>query len=191
MFRPCRLIKTTIFVFAWLAYSQCPAAETVEVQVEQEDGAYHIYFEILLNAPKDRVEEILRDYENLDKLSTSIVNSELINGAPGEDATVALILKPCVWVLCKTLHKVTTVTVNAYGAIVYTTMPQKSDFKYGREQVIIKRRKTTGQTRVTYNAKLVPDFFVPPLLGSWLIRKYIAQNLKTSNKRVEELANRP
>ena len=180
-----------MFVSAWLVSSQCLAAETVEVQVEQEGGAYHIYFEILLDAPKDRVEEILKDYGNLDELSTSIVNSDLIDGAPGEDATVALTLKPCVWILCKTLQKVSTVRINAYGAIVYTALPDKSDFKYGREQVIIKRKMATSQTRVTYNAKLVPDFFVPPLLGSWLIRKHIAQNLKKSNARVEELANQP
>lgn len=185
----CQLIKPLLLASAWFAYGQCLAAETVEVQVEQEDGAYHIYFEILLDAPKERVEEILKDYGNLDELSPSIVSSEIIAGAPGEDATVALTLKPCVWILCKTMQKITTVKVNAYGAIVYSTMPEKSDFKFGKEQVIIKRKRKTGKTRVTYNAKLVPDFFVPPLLGSWLIRRYIAQNLKTSNKRVEELAN--
>lgn len=184
-----RFTKPLLFFSLWFSSTYCIAAETVEVQVEQEDGAYHIYFEILLDAPKGRVEEILKDYGNLDELSPSIVSSEIISGAAGEDATVAITLKPCVWILCKTMHKVTTVTVNAYGAIVYTAIPEKSDFKYGREQVIINQRKTTGQTQVTYNAKLVPDFFVPPLLGSWLIRKHIAQNLKTSNERVEKLAN--
>lgn len=189
MLRKRRVIEVLLLFFVWFAGARCMAAETIEVQVEQDGGAYHVYFEILLNAPMERVEEILKDYGNLDELSTSIVNSEITAGAPGGDATVAITLKPCVWILCKTLQKITTVTINAYGAIVYTTVPEQSDFKYGKEQVIIKQQRATGQTRVTYNAKLVPKFFVPPLLGSWLIRKHIVQNLKKSNKRVEELAN--
>lgn len=189
MFNTRRLIKPLFFFSFCFTSTQCLAAEIIEVQVEQADGAYHIYFEILLDAPKERVEEILKDYGNLDALSPSIVDSEIISGAPGEDATVAITLKPCVWILCKTMQKITNVTINAYGAIVYKTVPEQSDFKYGKEQVIIKKKRTTGQTRVTYNAKLAPKFFVPPLLGSWLIRKHIVQNLKTSNARVEELAN--
>ena len=168
--------------------SYCLAAETVEVQVEQEDGAYHIYFEILLDAPKPRVETILSDYENFDELSPGIVSSEILSGLPGDAATVDITLRPCVWILCKKMRKVTNANINAYGAIVYTTIPESSDFKFGKEHVIIKRGKTPGQTRVTYNAKLIPKFFVPPLLGSWLIRKHILQNLEVSNPRVEKLA---
>ncbi|MDJ0956093.1 MAG: hypothetical protein QNI91_04520 [Arenicellales bacterium] len=166
----------------------CLAAETIEVQVEQEDGAYHIYFEIVLDAPITRVETILSDYENFDELSPGIVNSEILSGLPGGSATVDITLRPCVWILCKTMRKVTNANINAYGAIVYNTIPESSDFKFGKETVIIKRGKTPGQTRVTYNAKLVPKFFVPPLLGSWLIRKHIQQNLEVSNLRVEKLA---
>ena len=167
----------------------CLAAETVEVQVEQEDGAYHIYFEILLDAPKSRVETILGDYEKFDELSPGIERSEILTGLPGGSATVDITLRPCVWILCKTMRKVTNANINAYGAIVYTTIPESSDFKFGKEHVIIKRGKTPGQTRVTYNAKLVPKFFVPPLLGSWLIRKHILKNLEISNQRIEELAS--
>ena len=187
-FRPIRL-RSILFFFFCCAGAQCLAAETVEVQVEQEDGAYHIYFEILLNAPVERVEEILKDYASFDEMSPSIIESDVVSGASASDATVAVTLKPCVWILCKTMNKVTDVTINAYGAIVYTTLPAQSDFKYGREQVIIKEHKPTGQTRVTYNAKLIPKFFVPPLLGSWLIRKHILRDLKTSNERVEKLAS--
>jgi len=86
------------------------------------------------------------------------------------------------------MHKVSTITINAYGAIVYTTVPEASDFKRGKEQVIVQETRQPGQTRVTYNASLVPDFFVPPLVGSWLMRKHIIRNLEVSNRRVEKLA---
>jgi hypothetical protein len=172
--------------FVAAPYSQ--AAETVEVQVEREGGAYHIYFEILINAPRGRVYEIMTDYANLQELSPGIVSSELLSGEAGGDARVDITLKPCVWVLCKTMHKVSTVTINAYGAIVYTTVPEFSDFKKGKEQVIVQESQTPGQTRVTYTARLVPDFFVPPLIGPWLMRKHIMQNLSVSNSRVEKLA---
>ena len=165
------------------------AAKIVEVQVEQDSGAYHIYFEILIEAPKDRVYEILSDYDSLDELSPGIVKSEMLSGEAGDEAKIDLTLRPCVWKLCRKMRKVSQVSINAYGAIVYTTIPSESDFKRGRERVIIKETKTTGQTRVTYNASLAPDFFVPPLIGSWLIKRYVRQNLSVSMERVEMLAS--
>ena len=91
--------------------------------------------------------------------------------------------------LCRKVRKVSTVSINAYGAIVYTTVPAQSDFKRGREQVII-MAQSPRRTRVTYNAALEPDFFVPPLIGTWLIKRHVRQNLEESMERVEELAGR-
>jgi len=178
----------TLMVVLCMPVPFSQAAETIEVQVEHGDGAYHIYFEILINAPRNRVYEILTDYANLQELSPGIVRSELLSGEAGGDARVDITLKPCVWILCKSMHKVSTITINAYGAIVYTTVPEASDFKRGKEQVIVQETRQPGQTRVTYNASLVPDFFVPPLVGSWLMRKHIIRNLEVSNRRVEKLA---
>lgn len=183
-----RRLILMLMVTLFLAAPYTRAAETVEVQVEREDGAYYIYFEVLVDGPRDKIYEILTDYANLQELSPGIVASKLLSGEAGGDATVNIRLKPCIWVICKTMRKVSTVTINAYGAIVYTTVPESSDFKQGREQIIVKGSRTPGQTRVTYSARLVPDFFVPPLIGTWFLRKYIAQNLKVSGSRVEKLA---
>jgi len=180
-----RCLAATLLLFT---ASYCEAAQIVEVQVEQADGAYHIYFEILVNAPRDRIHDVLSDYENLHEMSPGIISSELLSGEAGGDAKIDIRLKPCVWVLCRKMRKVSMVSINAYGGIVYKTVPELSDFKGGKEQVIVKASQTPGQTRVTYNASLVPDFFVPPLIGSWLIRKHVIQNLEVSSKRLEEKA---
>ena len=111
-----------------------------------------------------------------------------MSGEAGGDAIIDLTLRPCVWLLCRKMHKVSKVSINAYGGIVYTTVPESSDFKRGREQVIVKSTKTPGQTRIKYNASLVPDFFVPPLIGTWLIRRHVRQNLEVSMERLEKLA---
>jgi len=179
-------LAVTLFTFGAVCSE---AAEIIEVQVEQDSGAYHIYFEILVDAPRDRVYEVVSDYENLDELSPGILKSEVLSGGAGGDARIELTLKPCVWVLCRKMRKVSAVKINAYGAIVYTVDPASSDFKRGKEQVIVKATQTPGQTRMTYNASLSPDFFVPPLVGSWLIRRHVRQNLEVSMERMEKLAS--
>ena len=171
-----------------LVAGPCGAAQTIEVQVEHDDDAYHIYFEVLIDAPVGRVQEIMTDYSNLHNLSATIVKSEIFSGAAGGDATVDIVLKPCVWRLCKTIRKVSTARINAYSAIVYTVIPAQSDFESGKEQVIVKKAQLPGRTRVTYNASLVPKFFVPPLIGSWLIRRHVKQSVEDSSRRVEKLA---
>lgn len=164
-------------------------AETVEVQVEHEDGIYHVYFETLLNAPADGVMDILSDYANLQDLAPGVISSKLVSGTSGGDAVVEVRLKPCVWKFCKTIRKTTAAHINIYGAIVHTVVPRDGSFKSGKEQVIVKETGTPGRTRVIYNSQLEPDFFVPPLLGSWLIRRFIAQSLDAANSRLEQLAN--
>jgi hypothetical protein len=181
-------LKHAALSLSLLAFPHCQAAEIIEVQVEQDSGAYHIYFEIIIDAPRDRVYEVLSDYEQMQELSPGVDSSELLSGRPGGDATIDITLRPCVWVLCRKMRKVSDVTINAYGAIVFTTIPDSSDFKKGREQIIVKSTKTPGRTRVTYNASLAPDFFVPPLVGTWLIRKHVRQNLEVSMERVEKRA---
>ena len=107
-------------------------AETVEVQVEHEDGIYHVYFETMLNAPAERVMDILSDYANLQDMAPSVISSKIVSGASGGDAVVEVILKPCLWKFCKTIRKTTEAHINIYGAIVHTIVPRDSSFKAGK-----------------------------------------------------------
>ena len=183
------LLSLRVLLLFTLTAAHCSAAEIVEVQVEHEDDAYHIYFEVLLNAPRDRVVDVITDYVNMHELSDSVTRSE-VESVTAEEVKLDLTLRPCVWLLCRNMRKTTTASINAYDAIVYNTIPEYSDFREGKEQVIVKSTAKPGQTRITYNARLVPDFFVPPLVGSWLIRRSIVKDLETSNARLEQRANK-
>jgi hypothetical protein len=56
-----------------------------------------------------------------------------------------------------------------------TVLPQDSDFRRGRAQW---RLIAEGDTTLMYfRAELVPDFFLPPLIGPWLIRREMVNQI--------------
>jgi hypothetical protein len=56
-----------------------------------------------------------------------------------------------------------------------TILPQSSDFRRGRAQWRLTAEGNS--TLMQFNAELVPDFFMPPLIGPWLIRREMANQI--------------
>ena len=64
--------------------------------------------------------------------------------------------------------------------------PRFSDFHEVSERWRI--RPEGAQTRMEYNATLVPKFFVPPLIGPWVIKLRIRDSLLSGAETLETLA---
>ncbi|MDH3639481.1 MAG: hypothetical protein OES09_13630 [Gammaproteobacteria bacterium] len=103
--------------------------------------------------------------------------------------TVKLLLRPCVWVVfCKNLRKVSVVYEDG-SEIVYHADPSVSDFLEARERLLVEDDSTRpSSTLLTYRARLIPKFVVPPLIGPWLIKRQIMRDLRITSGRVEFLA---
>ncbi len=164
------------------------SAEVVSARVDQQDSEYHIDFEVLLNAPAERVREIVTDYGKLEALSPNIVRSEVISRHDDQAARVKVIMRPCVWIVfCKTIVKTSDARVAEDGTVVHITDATVSDFAFARERLVIEAIED-ARSRVVYSARLVPSFFVPPLVGPWLIRRQIIRDLEITAERIEALA---
>lgn len=167
------------------------AAEVLSARVDRDEGRYHIEFAVIIDGEPDRLQRIVTDYANLDRLSPTVVSSRLLSGRAGEDAKVEVILRPCVLVFfCKTITKVSDAHVEPdTGRVRYVAVPGLSDFQEGRETITMTPEKSDGAARVrfSYSAVLMPDFYVPRFAGAWLIRRAIVNDLETASRRVERM----
>ena len=90
---------------------------------------------------------------------------------------------------CRDLVQVQDVSELPNGYILVTVVPEMSDFRYSRNMWRI--RTLNQQTRITYSSDLVPDFWIPPLIGTSLFKNQLLEEARLVINNLEQLANLP
>lgn len=178
-------------ILALALWGQCAdAADVLQAKVEHVNGVYRVEFEAHLDAEPERVRKIATNYEKLQELSPTVLESRIVSQDSGR-VRVDLLLKACVWkIFCRRMRKVTDAMVSADGSILHRTVASESDFSYAEEQLWINAGAGQRGTLARYNAELVPKFFVPPVVGPWLIRRQIISELTKTAQAIESAALR-
>lgn len=170
------------------------AAEIVGASVDRVEDRYHVEFVVLIEGEVDRLRGIVTDYAHLDELSPTVVASRLLSGRRGGDARIEVILRPCVlMVFCRTLTKVSDAQVEPdMQRVRYIAVPGLGDFEEGRETITMTQESIDGTpiVRFSYSAVFKPGFYIPPLIGSWLVRRAIVDDLEATSRRVERMLRR-
>jgi hypothetical protein len=164
------------------------AGEVLDSHVGTHKEHFLLRIDMLIDAEPERVRQLLTDYAHLDRLSHSITQSELLqNNTP--HFRVRVTTDGCVIFFCRELVQVQDVTELHDGYILVTVLPEMSDFSYGRNMWRI--RTLNNQTRITYSSDLVPDFWVPPLIGTSIFKHRLLEESRQVIDNLERLANLP
>lgn len=166
--------------------NQAAAATVVNADVTHAGGRYIVTFDVRIDAHSAEVRRHLSDYAHYTRLSDSITESRIVRVYSPTHVRVAVRLDSCILIFCKVLNVVREVETLDNGDIVTEVDPAESDFSEARERWHIS--EDTGATRLTYAAELVPSFYVPPLIGPWLLKSRIRRELRTTAERLESLA---
>lgn len=163
-----------------------PAATIVSTEVTNHGQRYYVTYEALLNADAERVRAVITDYEQYHRLSAVVAESRVLDRHAAGVLRIRLLLKPCIWIFCVSMPKVSDVFNADNGEIVYVGVPEHSRFRSTHEHIRI--IPDDGRTRVRYEADLVPAFYVPPFLGPLVVKRRIQQELEVVANKVEALA---
>ena len=165
--------------------STLQGGELLNLHVSHEDGVYRLSADVVIEAPAAAVHSRLTDYANLTALNPSILRSEVLEAPATFDARVMTLIKACVLVYCQTLQRVEDVRASP-DRLLAVIVPEQGNFSAGRTQWLLEPRGT--QVLVRYRAELVPDFTLPPVIGTTLVRQALARELRTVLERLERLA---
>lgn len=162
-------------------------AATIErLEAHHNDGRYTVSFEVVLDAARDRVWRIMTDYEHLPRVSKIIAETRVLEQADTNRHRVGVTLQACVLIFCKTVKRTVDIQARPQTEILVTEDPAQSDFRYGLEHWQVAAEGS--RTRLNYAAELVPDFFIPPLIGPAVVKYFLRREIRLTALEVEALA---
>ena len=164
---------------------QAIAGQIERLNVQYHDGTYTVEAVLLINVRQQDAWNIITDYENLNRINPAIIKSEILLRSENH-LKYRLITESCILFFCKHLTIVEDV-VEKNGTTIHTIIdPEQSDFELGETEWHI-QPEGTGQTRVYYQKKIKPNFWVPPVIGPALVKLKIRNEIKNSIRQVEVL----
>jgi hypothetical protein len=171
-------VRLALIVIA-TAFAPLPqAAEVQAFSVTRTADTYRIHFDARLHATVKDIYQQLTDYQHLNELSP---NLSFISAGPapeGKGVRVTTELRSCFLFFCRTVLQVEDVTVPDDHTIVSRVVEGKGDFASGES---VWRLEPQGDdTLLHYEATRTPAFWVPPVIGSWIIEHGLRDELESS-----------
>jgi hypothetical protein len=137
------------------------------------------------NAPPYPVFAIITDYDQLTQLNPLIKASRLLpSGSPNIDR-VELITEGCMLFFCKKVRRVEDASIDKDLTITTVIVPSMSDFISG--ETLWTFTPDGNKTIVYYTASMQPNFWLPPFIGPYALKKQIRSQLQYTAHKINFL----
>ena len=161
------------------------AGEVESAHVSHEAGRYSLDLTMQINSDPAAVYALVTDYDTLERISPTIIDSQLLNAESPDQKRRQLVTETCVWFFCFKATMVEDVREQPKHTITTTIVPVLSDYRYGESLWQISAEDSG--TRIHFQTTLEPDFWVPPLIGTWLLKRKMRSEAERTILRVEQL----
>lgn len=150
--------------------------QSVTVRVDRDAQRYRVQVELAARVPMAAVVEQLTDYEHLYQLHPDIDSSEVLSRGDGV-TRVRTRTTRCVLFFCFHFTQVSDVRMLSESHLQADIVPEQSDYRYGRMDWQLAEHD--GVTTLHYQAELEPGFWVPPIIGHWLVENQLESVSRT------------
>lgn len=150
------------------------------------DRHYRFELVVTLDAPVERVEAVLRDYDHYPDLDERILSAKVLERPEPDVAVLQTVLHACFGPFCRNVHRIEQVTESHLG-LVAVSDPQRSDVKFGESYTALSPLEG-GRSRISYRTDIVPDFWIPSLVGRRFMLNTLEDATTTLFRNVERKA---
>lgn len=164
------------------------AADIQTLKVEEHQGRYSITLDVVVNAPRDTIFSTISTPAQWPHLSSVVTDAAILGELPDGGRKIRVTFEDCILIFCQTIHKYETLYSSDNDQVDTQVIAQNSDFSYAREHWRVTAQGT--ETRVVYRAELTPSFYIPPLIGSYIVKTKIRSFLLHVTTNLEVLASR-
>lgn len=170
----------------------CAYASEVDIRhyaFQREADNFGVSITARIEAPIGAVYETLTDYSKLQCLNPVIIDSKVLSYDPANrQRRVLTRFRDCILFFCKDVVKVEDLFEEQPRMVTGIVVPELSDFVAGHS---VWRLSPDGTgTLMVYSAKMQPAFWVPPLIGTYLIRSSFYGEFVGTAKRIEHVSRR-
>lgn len=164
------------------------AAELRNIAVVYEEGIYSVDSEVWFDAPQASVYAVFADWDLSTEFSSAIVEAR--NTGPDAQGRYGYYVRNrgCILFFCKSVVRAGTVEMTPDSKLTASADPEQSDFDVSDEQWLF--HSEDGRTVVHYSLKMKPGFWVPPVIGPYLIKRKLRDDGSDALERIERIAQR-
>jgi hypothetical protein len=170
-----------------LAPARAAAIEIVAVEASHAEQHYQLAIEAVLSATPEQVLAVLTDYTRLHELHPRLRESRSLGSAVTGTDEVYTRFEGCLLLFCRRLSRVELIQ-RSHEGLLAVDLPGRGSFKEGR--TTWRLGPDVHGTRLRYEARFVPDFWVPPLLGPGVLTRSMRQMTLETLAEVERRAGR-
>ncbi|MGH8319837.1 MAG: SRPBCC family protein [Steroidobacteraceae bacterium] len=178
-------------VLSWVAI-QAHAAQVLDVQVTRDGSRFLINMRIAIDASPPEVFRALQDYSAMTRYNPDLRAVRVEStGVPGR-VRLFTTVHACVLVFCKTMHQeqIMTALPGAHGGVLEAELLARGGaFKAGGGRWTVRACPADRSvTCLDAQIELVPAFWVPPVIGPWVIRRMMAEEARRTSAGIEQVA---
>ena len=162
------------------------AGEIVESSVALDSGVYSIDVLVRIEAPLEVVYQAITDYDHLTEINSSIVESYIVETQGAGRSRVYTSMKLCVLFFCKQVRQVQDIVEYGNALVKATILPESSDFESGSASwdLVV----ADNVTYMQFSTEVDPSFWVPPLIGTWLLEREMIKQVQETAMYIEQKA---
>ncbi len=165
------------------------AASIERLEITRSGSRYQMQLTAKLDAPMASSFAVFNEFSNLPRINDAIESVELLPAPEADARRLKTRVRVCVWFFCMRLNQVQDIreSHSATAAEMHAVvLPELSNLSYGRAHW--KMRPCRAQTCLSFDAELEPDFWVPPGIGPWAIKRAMRREALTTASGIERLA---
>lgn len=171
---------------ALLLPAAAPAAELREIAVDHDGEVYSVDSVVWFDAPRQAVYEVFADWDLSRQFSSAILEAHNIEAGDEGDRGFYVKNRGCFLFFCKTVERQGTVAETPGTLLEAIADPDMSDFSRSEERWTFER--AGNGTLVNYSLRMTPSFWVPPLIGPYVIKRKLRDDGAEALDRIEALA---
>lgn len=156
-----------VWAVSLAAASSAHAFAVERAEARYADKRYQFELVATLDAPVDRVQSVLMDYEQYPTLDPRILESRVLERPEEHVAMLQTTVRMCFGPFCRNVKRVERVE-EAEAGLNAVADPQRSDVSAGETHTVLTTYESG--TRVTYRTSIEPGFWIPAVIGRrWML----------------------
>jgi hypothetical protein len=183
------LRKTLVLVAIGVGYASASMPATLRnVDVSRRQERYRVVADTHLAASPEAIYKVLMDFDEDRYQRISDIYKESSYLPPDTDGTplVYTRVEGCLLRYCRSMSRVERLEVVTPQFIRSRTVPERSDFKYSMSEWTFEPEG--DGTRLTYLMEMEPDFWLPPFVGPWFLKRTLVRGAPAAIDQIELLA---
>lgn len=178
-------VVTFVISSAWPLLT-ADAAELLGFEFSRDKQRYEVVSAAYIDVPPEGVYAVLTDYTQLHRISSLVVESADLGVDEDGRHLVFTHNEGCLALICRSLKKVEHLEAKPFSLVTTVALPGRSDVEFSRSEWRL-QREGRG-TRMDYALVTDINFWVPPIIGNYMLSRWLEKGAGRAITRIEYYA---